>query len=221
MKIREQLGISPRRQRQLTRVMELSLVGIFFVGLDRGNLGIMVNAGIAFAITLIPAVLERDYQIPMDAGLTLWITTAVFLHAVGTLGPYQNVWWWDHLTHLLSASIVAAVGYATVRALDAHYDDVYLPPRFMFVFILMFVVAFGVIWEVIEFGVSGLAVVFGGKTVLTQYGLEDTMLDLMFDTVGGLITAIWGTAYLSDVVGALTDRLDGQMRGTEYGRRDD
>ncbi|WP_266077995.1 hypothetical protein [Haladaptatus caseinilyticus] len=221
MRVRERLGISNRRQRQLTRVMELSLVGIFFIGLYKGNLGIMINSAVAFAIMHIPAIIERDYQIPMDAGLTLWITTAVFLHAVGTLGPYQNVWWWDHVTHVLSASLVAAVGYATVRAVDAHYEDVYLPPRFMFVFILMFVVAFGVIWEVIEFGVSGLAVVFGGRAVLTQYGLDDTMLDLMFDTIGGLITAIWGTAYLSDVVGAINDRLDSKMRVSEHQRRDD
>ncbi len=215
MKIRERLGITEHRQRQLTRVMELSLIGIFFVGLDRGNLGIMINSALAFAITLVPAVLKRDYQIPMDAGLTLWITTAVFLHAVGTLGPYQNVWWWDHVTHMLSASLVAGVGYATVRALDAHNPDVYLPPRFMFVFILMFVVAFGVIWEVTEFAVSGLGSIIGGSAVLTQYGLEDTMLDLLFDTAGGLVTAIWGTAYLTDVTGALADRLDTRMQGSE------
>ncbi|WP_227354470.1 hypothetical protein [Haladaptatus salinisoli] len=218
MRIRRRLGISDRRQRQLTRAMELSLIGIFLVGLYWRNLGIMINSAMAFAITLVPAILERDYQIPMDAGLTLWITTAVFLHAVGTLGPYQDdawFWWWDHVTHVLSASLVAAVGYSTVRAIDAHYDDVYLPPRFMFVFILMFVVAFGVIWEVIEFAVSGLAGVLGGRTVLTQYGLGDTMLDLLFDTAGGLITAIWGTAYLADVVGALTERLDGRGSKTD------
>ncbi|WP_231182631.1 hypothetical protein [Haladaptatus sp. DYF46] len=215
MRLRERLGISEHSQRQLTRVMELSLIGIFFIGMDRGNLGIMINSALAFAITLVPAVLKRDYQIPMDAGLTLWITTAVFLHAVGTLGPYQNVWWWDHVTHMLSASLVAGVGYATVRALDAHNPDVYLPPRFMFVFILMFVVAFGVIWEVTEFAVSGLGSILGGSAVLTQYGLEDTMLDLLFDIAGGLITAIWGTAYLTDVTGALADRLDTQMQGSE------
>ncbi|ODR82410.1 hypothetical protein BG842_16710 [Haladaptatus sp. W1] len=215
MRIRERLGISEHSQRQLTRLMELSLIGIFFVGMDRGNLGIMINSALAFAITLVPAVLKRDYQIPMDAGLTLWITTAVFLHAVGTLGPYQNVWWWDHVTHMLSASLVAGVGYATVRALDAYNPDVYLPPRFMFVFILMFVVAFGVIWEVTEFAVSGLGSILGGRAVLTQYGLEDTMLDLLFDTAGGLITAVWGTAYLTDVTGALVDRLDTRMQGSE------
>ncbi len=215
MRVRERLGISEHRQQQLTRVMEICLVGIFFVGVDRGNLGIMVNSALALIVTQFPAILQRDYGIPMDAGLTLWITTAVFLHAVGTLGPYRNVWWWDHVTHILSASLVAGVGYATVRTLDSHFEDVYLPPRFMFVFILMFVLAFGVIWEVTEFAVSGLATIIGGNAVLTQYGLGDTMLDLVFDTVGGLITALWGTAYLTDVTGALAARLDARMSSSE------
>ncbi len=194
--------------------MEIGLVGLFFIGLDRGNVGIVVNSAIAFAVTFLPAILERDYDIPMDAGLTLWITAAVFLHALGTIGPYRDptLWWWDHMTHALSSSLVAAIGYSTIRALDAHTEDIYLPPRFTFVFILLFVVAFGVIWEVIEFAIGGAASQFGSAKILTQYGLEDTMKDLLFDTVGGLLVAIWGTAYLSDVVGALTDRLDGHQR---------
>ncbi len=190
--------------------MELGLVGILAIGLDRGNVGIVVNSGIALAVTFLPAMLERDYDIPMDAGLTLWITTAVFLHALGTIGPYRDptLWWWDHVTHALSSSLVAAIGYATTRALDEHTDDVHFPPRFMFVFILLFVIAFGVVWEVIEFGVGGFATLLGSDKILTQFGLEDTMKDLLFDTVGGLLVAAWGTAYLSDVVGALTDHFD-------------
>ncbi|WP_440005467.1 hypothetical protein [Halomicrococcus sp. SG-WS-1] len=215
MRVRDHLRVSERRQRQVTRAMELSLVGILFVGLDRGNLGIAINAGLAFLITFVPAILERDYDIPMDAGLTLWITVAVFLHALGTLGPYQNVWWYDHLTHALSASLIAAAGYATVRAIDEHYSGVVLPPRFVFVFILLFVVAFGVIWEVIEFAIGGMASVFGGKAVLTQYGLEDTMKDLLFNTAGAIVTALWGTAHLNGVVGALTDRLDASGRSAD------
>jgi hypothetical protein len=217
MRVRDRLKIPERRQKQMTRAMELGLVGVFFIGLVRGNIGIMVNSAIAFAVTFLPAILERDYDIPMDAGLTLWITTAVFLHAVGTAGPYRNptLWWWDHMTHALSSSLVAAIGYSTTRALDAHTDDIYLPPRFMFVFILLFVVAFGVIWEVIEFAIGGLATVFGSDKILTQFGLEDTMRDLIFDIVGGVLVAIWGTAYLSDVVGVLTDRLDGRKRSAD------
>jgi hypothetical protein len=36
----------------------------------------------------------------------------------------------------------------------------------------------------------------------------DTMLDLLFNAIGGVLVAIWGTAYLSDVVGALATRFD-------------
>jgi hypothetical protein len=215
VRLRDRLHIDATTQRRLSRAMQIVLVGLVFIGLDRGNVGIVANSAIALGVTYLPATLERDYHIPMDAGLTLWITTAVFLHALGTVGLpgsqfsfYQTVWWWDHLTHALSASVVAAAGYATVRAIDLHTEQVYLPPQFTFVFILLFVVAFGVLWEVLEFAVGGLASLLGGDAVLTQYGLEDTLLDLVFDIVGGVLVAIWGTAYLGDVVGALARLLE-------------
>jgi hypothetical protein len=216
VRLRERLGLGERRQRQLTRMMELALVGMFFVGLERGHTGILVNTAVAFGVTQLVPVLERDVGIPMDPALTLWITAAVFLHALGTVGIpgteldsfYRQVWWWDHMTHALSASVVAAAGYATARAVDLHSRDVVLPPRFMFVFILLLTIAFGVFWEVIEFAIAEAAAVLGGEPVLTQYGLRDTLLDLVFDIIGAVLVATWGTAYLSDVVGAIARRFE-------------
>lgn len=214
MKLRDRLGISERRQKQLTRGMQLALVGMVFIGIDRRNVGIVTNAGVALAITYVPAVLERDYDVPMDTGLTLWITVAVFLHGFGVVGIpgtegsfYRDLWWWDHLTHALSSSVVAGAGYTLVRAVDEHTDEVHFPPRFTLVFVLIFVAAFGVFWEVIEFGVSGLAANLGSGTVLTQYGLDDTMLDLFFDLVGGFVAGVWGTAHLTDLSGHVAERL--------------
>jgi hypothetical protein len=216
--MRDRLGIGDRRQRQLTWALEAGLVGMFLVGLARGSTGILVNTGIALGVTRLPAVLERDYGVSMDSGLVLWITAAVFLHAFGVVGlpgsaatPYQSLWWYDHLTHALSASIVAAAGYASARAVDVHREDVYLPPEFTFAFILLFVLAFGVFWEVIEFAVGGFGTLLGGR-VLTQYGLEDTMLDLVFDLAGAVIVATWGTARLSGVVDDLVAGLDARER---------
>ncbi|WP_368409310.1 hypothetical protein [Halomarina litorea] len=207
--------------------MEVGLVAILAAGIWLGNTGIIVNAGIALLVAQLPPILERDYHIPMDVGVTLWITTAVFLHALGTVplpawfvefvgaAPegvayatlYSSGGWWDHLTHSLSASIVAGVGYATARAFDEHSEGVDLPPEFMFVYLLLFVVAFGVLWEVIEFVIGEAAVHFGMGSVLTQYGLADTMLDLVFNLLGGLVVAVWGTAYLTDVADAIGQRL--------------
>ncbi len=210
MRIRDRLGISRERQRQAAWLMELSLVGFVFVGIDRGGVGIIVNSLVGLAVTQIPPLMERDYDLTMDPALVLWITTAVFLHALGTLGPYQDIWWWDHLTHGLSSSLVAAAGYAFARAVDEHVDDVHLPPAFTFAFILLVVLAFGVFWEVIEFVISGVAGALGTGSIITQYGIGDTMLDLVFDTVGGIIVATWGTVYLTDVVGQLGERISGE-----------
>ncbi|WP_255149182.1 hypothetical protein [Halorarius halobius] len=215
MRLRDRLGLSAERQRRLVWLMEVGLVGLLFVGIERGNTGIIVNCAIALGVAQLPPILERDYGIPLDAGLTLWITTAVFLHALGTVGVpggggsfYANTGWWDHMTHALSASVVAAAGYTVARAVDVHSEEVRLPPKFMFAFILLLTLAFGVFWEVIEFAIGEAAALLGTGSVLTQYGLEDTLLDLVFDTVGAVIVAVWGTAYLSDVVGAVAARLE-------------
>lgn len=210
MKIRKTLGISQTRQRQFTRWMQVGLGGLVIVGLIERNVGIVVNAAVSLSITFLPAILQRDYEIPMDAGLTLWITGAVFLHAIGSYKFYNVVPGWDHLTHALSSTIVAATGYATIRAIDEHTDDIYLPPKFTFVFLLLFVLAFGVVWEVIEFTADGIATRTDTVSVLAQHGIKDTMLDLLFDAIGAVIVAIWGTAYLTDIVGALTERLERQ-----------
>lgn len=223
MRLRDYLSISERRQRQLSRAMQLTLFGLLFIALERGSPSLIVTVSVGLAATFIPAILERDYHIPMDAGLTLWITAAVFMHTLGVVGIpgtgqslYRAVWFYDHLTHALSATVVAGVGYATVRAFDEHSDGTDLPPRFTFVFILVFVLAFGVIWELLEFGVDIVNQHTGyGTTGFTQHGLEDTLMDLVFNTIGGVIVAIWGTAYLTDVSDALQERFADRQSSPE------
>jgi len=86
------LSVSQRRQRQLSRILQLGVALMLAVGLLTLNTSVVVNASLALAVTALPAVLERDYRIPLDAGLTLWITSAVFLHTLGMYGLYDGIW---------------------------------------------------------------------------------------------------------------------------------
>jgi len=219
MRVRDRLRISTATQQLLSRALSLALIGLLAVGIERGNVGIIVNSAVAILVTQLPALLERDYGIALDPALTLWITSAAFFHALGTVGLpgaeanfYVTIWWWDHFTHALSSSVVAAVGYTTIRALDEHTSEISIPPRFMFVFLLLFVMAFGVFWEVIEFSITLAASATGNDTILTQFGLGDTMLDLVFDAIGAIIVAIWGTAHLTGVVSHVESLLDRQSQ---------
>jgi hypothetical protein len=58
-----------------------------------------------------------------------------------------------------------------------------------------------------EFAISGAAEMLGGETILTLYGLEDTMKDLMFKTAGGIIVAIFGEIYLSGAIEQIREKF--------------
>ncbi|WIV65755.1 hypothetical protein [Natrialbaceae archaeon AArc-T1-2] len=204
----ERLHLSVQTQRRLVRGMQGLLVVVFTYGVVTLHLPTIANAGVALVVTFVPAALERDLELPMDAGLVLWITTAVFLHALGSAGLYDAVDPWDNVTHVLSASVVAAAGYAFFRAVELHTDDVYIPPAFMVVLILVFVLAAGVVWELLEFAIDQFAIYADLPAVLAQYGIHDTIVDLLFNLVGAIVVAIWGTVYLTDVSESLSDRLE-------------
>lgn len=208
---------APSREprRLAVRAMQVAILGVLLAGVAGRSVGVVVNATLALGVTLLPAVLRRDFSIHLQPGLSLWLTGAVLLHAVGMVGLYDAVWWWDHVTHTLSASLVAGAGYATARALDRHSDAVSFPPRFLFVFVVLLTLAFGVLWEVLEFAARLAADAAGVEPVLVQYGLDDTLVDLVFDAVGAVLVGLFGTARLTGVVDALVERLEALARGTE------
>lgn len=197
---------SMQTQRRLIRVMQLILLGIVGYGLVTGQPKAIINGGIGLVITVLPAVLERNYDLPLDPWLGVWITTAVFLHTLGSAGLYGLIYWWDNLTHAMSASLVAAVGYTAARAVDLHSDDIHVPRRFVFVYIFVVVLSFGVIWELFEFGLDIIADETGITMPLAQHGLDDTVRDLMFNSLGALLVALFGQVHLTDVAETVRER---------------
>lgn len=181
--------LSDRHERWLVRLLQFGLLVISAYGLYRGKISIVVNGLVSFGVTLVPMLLRRDAGISLAPSYVLWISIAVFVHAVGLLGPYQNLPWYDSIAHALSAFIVAGAGYATVKAIQRNSDRTTLTPSVEFVIVLIVVLAFGVLWEILEFGASVAAETLGGKAVLIQYGLDDVIHDTVFNFLGGLVVA--------------------------------
>jgi len=186
--------------------MQAVLLAIVAYGVVAKEPKAIVNGGVALAVTFVPALFERNYKIPLDPWLGLWITTAVFLHTLGSAGLYGQIPWWDHLTHATSASLIAGVGYTAARAVDLHADEIHLPTRFAFVFILIVVLAFGVAWELFEYLLDIIANTTGVTMPLAQHGLDDTVKDSMYNSLGALLVATFGQAHLTGVAEGLREQ---------------
>ena len=109
-------------------------------------------------------------------------------HAVGMLGPYEDTWWWDHLTHTHSATLLGGLIHATARRHDRDPR-----PR-----VLAVVGCFGILWEFMEYVIRVGATRLGLEPVLITYGEMDTLLDLFFDFFGAVLTLMFGDRLLGN-----------------------
>ena len=143
-----------------------------------------------------PPFLRRIFGVRLRPWQTVYVSLPVFLHPMGGLyGWYSTVWWFDHLTHAASASLVAAIGFTIARA---HERRAAPDPWFVPSFTIAFVMTAGVLWEVIELYTP----------LLTVYGPNDTFWDYVFDLVGGLLVVLLGPRFLARPAEQFTERLE-------------
>lgn len=174
-----------------SRCMQAGIVGVAVAGIATDHLTWVPAAVVSLLVTFIPAILKRNLDFVLPVELNFWIVLALFLHVVGGFSNFYNdVPGWDHLTHVMTASLIGGLGFVLVVITDKYVESIYLPRPFLAFFIVMFVMAVGVLWEIMEFANDSLV-----HTHL-QYGLSDTMFDLFFDGVAGFAVAAAGTQYL-------------------------
>lgn len=170
--------------------LRYAIVAVFLVGIRRRNPGAVVNAVFAYVGTYVPDVVERGSAIEFRPWQRLYVGTAMLLHAIGMLGPYDDIRGWDHVTHTLSASIV---GGATFVAAKRRGKDPRGPT-------LGAVMALGALWELIEYLIHVTATRLGVDPILVFYSRTDTALDLAFNLVGAFLVILFGDRYLANLL---------------------
>lgn len=176
--------------RDVERGIRHAIVAVFVIGVRRRNPGAVVNSVFAFLGTYIPGIAERAFSVEFRPWQRAYIGVAMITHAVGMLGPYDDVWWWDHFTHTLSASVFG--GLAFTAAKRRRRDP---RPR-----VVGAVVVFGLLWEIIEYLIHTTADHLGLEPILVFYSKKDTVLDLVFNLVGALLVLLFGERLLGNLV---------------------
>lgn len=97
---------------------------------------------------------------------------------------YFYFWWYDVLMHGLGGVAMGFLACTLWSWLNVQGASVWKTNTAQLIFVLGFVAMIGIGWEWAEGIVDAVALPNIG---MTQLGLTDTMLDLFFDLVGGLI----------------------------------
>lgn len=148
-------------------------------------------------LTLAPALLRRHYRIFIPPEFQLVAAVFVFLSLFLGSGfdLYYKYWWWDIVLHTGSGFLLGIVGFLAVFLLNrTNRIPAGMKPGFIGLFGVAFAVFLGVLWEIFEFIVDRIAPAVNMQS--NETGVVDTMQDLIVDTLGAVIVALMGWAYL-------------------------
>jgi hypothetical protein len=180
----------------ITWILQISILLIGIALIILGDTTWLVACIASFLITLLPTFLKKSARVVLPVWMVLWIVVSLFLHtAGGALDFYNSIPFWDHITHAASSSLVAALGFVVAITVDLYVESIFFPKPFVSFFVLMFGMAMGVLWEIMEFAEDQLL----GTSLQYGPGPDDTILDLFFDGLASLIVAVAVSAYLRRV----------------------
>ncbi|MBC8435045.1 hypothetical protein H8D91_00910 [archaeon] len=170
----------------------VSLVLAFFGAIRELNFFVLFLSALTFVLTLTPYFIKKRLHFKLPQ--TLELVIIIFLYATLFLGEIENYyyvyWWWDILMHGVSAVALGFIGVGILYTLD-RATVIKAKPSTLAFFGFCFAVAFGAMWEILEFGID-----MSLGTNMQKSGLMDTMGDLIVDAFGGFVASLMGFFYM-------------------------
>jgi hypothetical protein len=169
------------------------LEGIY--GLSIRNPSIIVTSFIGFFMTCIPYLIGRKIQVTLPWEVNFLIAFAIFLHVAGysqhlyiLLYPY-----YDKFAHFVSSITVAVLAFVSILLIN-RFSCTKLHRWQIFFYIVIFTMAIGAFWEIYEYLMDTFLGAYLTKSL--QHGLDDTMIDLILDLLGGIVIGFFGVWYI-------------------------
>lgn len=147
----------------------------------------VVGCSFTILLSFTPSILKRDFGITLPFVLDLLISIVLFLHVGGVILNFYGMFpGYDTITHFVASVLIGFLAFIIIYILDEYWDGLHMDVYGMAFLVVIFAMAMGVVWELFEWGTDLLL------GTHEQWGLQDTMKDLLVDTVAGIVIAIVG-----------------------------
>ncbi|MCP3762732.1 hypothetical protein NLX67_10055 [Domibacillus sp. A3M-37] len=159
------------------------LAFFYYVNGDHKKALVAAGGVVCGAIPLLLGLFIRlQFNLPLIVFYFLFLLGSQYF---GSILGWYGLGWWDFFLHVMSGVLLAFAGIALYERFVHRRAGKEISSWFVFLFTLSFAVLGGVVWEIYEFSMDQ----FFGMT-LQGGGNKDTMLDLIADTIGGIVIAL-------------------------------
>jgi hypothetical protein len=174
----------------LSYILKITMIIFLIISILKLHWSWIFGCTLAIIVSLIPTILKRNYQITLPLVLEILVIIALILHVGGgVLGGY-GITHYDTLTHFVSSFLVAFLAFVIIYILDEYWDGLKMDKYAMAFVVIIATIAMGVIWEFYEWITD---IIFG---TYEQWGYNDTLKDLLIDTLAGIVMAIIGVSMI-------------------------
>ena len=156
----------------------------------------IANCVYCLLFSFLPYVLQR-WNIHSTRTLQVYFLLAIIVHFIGggTLQFYRDVWFFSFIVHFINSFLIATIIYGMLLRHCQNQSKF-----FMFIATVAFTALVGVLWEVCEYAIDGMKSGSNmqrfnnsvtGEAFIGRRAVQDTMIDLMMDTLGGVIAGVY------------------------------
>ncbi len=133
---------------------------------------------------LLASFTKLKFNLPIIISYLVFLFCSQYL---GSILGWYGLGWWDTFLHLISGAILAFAGIALYERLIHRRAGEYISAWFVFLFTFSFCCTWrrhlGNTYEFSSDQLFGMTLQGGGN--------KDTMIDLIADTLGGLLVGAW------------------------------
>jgi len=144
---------------------------------------------LSFFVAMSPLVVKRNFKISLPLIMELLILIPLTMHVWGGVLNLYAIPYYDKAAHFIASIIIAFLALIIIYVLDVYWDGLKMDLFMVGFFIVIFTIALGGIWEIGEYTMD--FIVIGEHKA--QVSLNDTMMDLIYDSLAGIIVGIGGT----------------------------
>lgn len=162
-------------------------------------------------VSFAPLYFKAAHDVYIPAVFTyviiVFIFSSVFLGQFG--GLYDRWHWYDAFLHFISALAFGIAGFLLLFVYYVH-NKLRLPKGIILFFVFFFCLGVGALWEIIEYGID-----YSLGTNMQVDSLDDTMIDMMLNGLGAVVSIVMSSIYMSKtsvpvidtVVNAITEEI--------------